>query len=579
MIRDSGARRVVLLIALFIAALTLVVFGSGLRGQMIFDDYRSIVANSDIEHFPDVVRGSTRPLTELTFYLNYALHGASVVPYHVVNIVIHTVAALLLFGVLRLTLLLPRFGGRFATSAPWLAGSVAAVWAVHPLQTESVTYIVQRAESMMGMFALLSLYASVRASKDGGRLRWQALAIVSMGLGMASKPVMVVVPLLVLLYDVVFLEGGVRDLLRQRWRFYLLLASTWLIPAVLLSMPNESSTSAGFGPGRLGSWGYLLTQCDVVVHYLRRCVWPDPLCIDYAWSPVSGWGEVWCTGSILAILLAVTLVLLVRRRPIGFLGAWFFLALMPTSSVLPLDDLAAERRLYLALVAPVTLLVIGGAQVLWLRTESARGRWLSAAVWVAVLATLSVLTVRRNLCYTSETRMWESVLEVRPQHIRARVGLGALALAAGDLKRAEAHFVEVLERLPADVPAGASPTATLYSLTQTNLGVVREQEGRFDLAEACFREAIRVSQGNADAKVNLGILLSRRRQDPESSRLWQAALKLEPHHAKALYCLGWSAMQRGDRAAAGLYLSKVAAGRGPWSDQARALLAQPTAGE
>jgi protein O-mannosyl-transferase len=564
------------IVGTLIAVLTVVVMGTGLRGQMIFDDYRSIVANSDIEHFPDVVQGSTRPLTEFTFFLNYAMHGADVVPYHVVNVLIHTFAALLLFGVLRRTLLLPRFAGRYTRSASWLAGSIAAMWAVHPVQTESVTYIVQRAESMMGMFALLGLYSCLRGVTRGVRGWWMGVAVLSMVLGMLSKPVMVVMPMLVLLFDAMFLSDGFGPALRRRWRFYLLLAMTLIIPLVLLSMPNESSTSAGFGLGRLSSWRYLLSQCDVVVHYLKLCVWPHPLCIDYAWLPVAGLGAVWCTALSLLVLLGVTLVLVARHQPAGYLGCWFFLTLLPTSSVVPLDDLAAERRLYLALLAPIALVVLGGVQPLVIRF-----RWRVNAVLlsVVVLGTLSLLTIRRNLCYTSEACMWQSVLETRPEHVRARLGLGSFALAAGELDVAERRFREVLERLPRTIPSGPSPTATLYSLTQTNLGVVHEQQRQFDLAEACFREAIRVSRDNTDARVNLGIVLGREGATSESLSLWQEALRIEPHHARARYCMGWAAMQSGDVKAAVLYLTDLAEGRGPLSDQARAMLSQIPPGE
>ena len=205
--RDLDERRIIVIFGVLLAAAVVGVFSSGLHGQMMFDDYRGIVANSDIAHFPDVLRGSTRPLTELTFFLNYAFHGAAVVPYHVVNILIHALAAMLLFGIVRRSLLLPRFSRRYAYAAPWLAAIASAVWAIHPLQTESVTYIVQRAESMMGMFALLTLYAFLRGSTESRNPRWLGLAVVSAVLGMLSKPVMIVVPLLVLLYDFVFLGG------------------------------------------------------------------------------------------------------------------------------------------------------------------------------------------------------------------------------------------------------------------------------------------------------------------------------------------------------------------------------------
>ena len=557
-----------------VAVLTIAVFSSGLHGQMMFDDYRGIVANSDIAHFPDVIRGSTRPLTELTFYINYAIHGAAVVPYHVVNILIHALAAVLLYGLVRRTLLLPRYRERYGHAAPWLASFTATVWAIHPLQTESVTYIVQRAESMMGMFVLLTLYAFLRGATDGQNRRWMGVAVASAALAMLSKPIAIVVPLLVLLYDLLFL-GRVK---RLQW--HAALWATTLIPIVLLIMPNESSSSAGFGTGRPGPWVYLLTQCDVVVHYIRLCFWPDPLCIDYAWAPVRGFGDVWCSGIALGVVVLLSLWLLRKRRAMGYLGCWFMLALAPTSSVIPIDDLAAERRMYLALAAVALLVTLGGWE--GLRWVGARLKWtvghrvaLAALPMITVLAALGFATVRRNGIYGSEEMMWRDVLETRPENMRARLGLGSQALAKGLFDEAESEFAAVLQRLPDEIPADRpSPVSTLYSLTQTNLGVMREQQGRFEEAESCFREAIRVSTRNADARVNLGLVLSRTGTDPQSRQLWLEAIGIEPNHTKARFCLGWLALKDGDVESAREHLEHAARGRGELADRAGDLLKQ-----
>ena len=577
---ESLNKRIPLLLAAAVGLVTIGVFSSGLHGQMMFDDYRSIIGNSDIEHFPDVILGSTRPLTELTFFVNYALHGASVVPYHVVNILLHALAAMLLFGVVRRTLLLPQLARSYATAAPWLAASASAAWALHPLQTESVTYIVQRAESMTGMFALLTLYAFVRSatSDDTAARRWSWIAVAACVLGMLSKPVMIVVPPLVRLYDYVFRVSG------GRWRRHLGLWATGLIPLVLIVMPNESSSSAGMSAGLLSPWRYLLTQCDVVVHYLRLCVWPTPLCIDYAWQPVDGFGEVWCSAAALAVLVVICVTLATRRQALGFLGCWFILALAPTSSVIPVADLAAERRMYLALAALTVVVTVAGWE--GLRRLAAKLSWSQgrmAALAVVPVATVLLvfggLTVQRNRVYGSEEKMWQSVLTARPENLRARLGLGALALAKGQLAVAETQFEAVLSDLPQTIPADPpSATSTLYSLTRTNLGVLREQQERYVDAEFCFREAIRVSRQNADARVNLGIVLSRKRIDPESRRLWLEALTIEPNHTKAHFCLGWQGLKEGDVHTARKHLEHAAHGRGELAQQARALLANVDGG-
>ena len=170
--------------------------------------------------------------------------------------------------------------------------------------------------------------------------------------------------------------------------------------------------------------------------------------------------------------------------------------------------------------------------------------------------------------------MWKDVLKSHPENMRAQLGLGALALSSGDLDTAEQSFLGILSRLPRPVSVLPSPVTTLYSLAQTDLGVVYEQRGDYAKAEDCFREAVRVSLKNCDARVNLGIVLSRVAPNVESKELWLEVLAIEPHHEKARFCLGWSALRAGDVSAGVEHLNVIAEGSGAVAEQARQLLLQ-----
>ncbi len=185
--------------------------------------------------------------------------------YHAFNLAIHLAAALTLFGVIRRTLLSPGMRDHFGQAAIPLAFAVALLWVVHPLQTESVTYIVQRVESLMGLFYLLTLYCAIRAwdaSEASSRL-WVFAAIVACALGMGSKEVMVSAPLIVVLWDAMFATSpgasgrGPWASFRRRWPLYAGLASTWLILALLVYVERRGQ-SVGFD---LGGW----TPVDVLV--------------------------------------------------------------------------------------------------------------------------------------------------------------------------------------------------------------------------------------------------------------------------------------------------------------------------
>lgn len=188
------------------------------RDPFVFDDLPSISENASIRALwppwaplAPPSHGTTvggRPLANVTLALNYALSGTDPWSYHAVNVLIHILASLALFGLIRRTLGLPLLGGRFARDATPLACAAALVWCLHPLQTEAVTYIIQRVESLMVLFYLLTLYLFVRSVEEPEKARWRVGMVGACLLGMATKEVMATAPCLVLLYDRTFLAGS-----------------------------------------------------------------------------------------------------------------------------------------------------------------------------------------------------------------------------------------------------------------------------------------------------------------------------------------------------------------------------------
>jgi len=241
---------------LIIVAAGICAYWNSFDGVMLFDDKSHIIDNKYIRQLWPVwetaklstepLYVSTRPLVQFTFALNYAIGGLKPWGYHAVNIAIHILAGLTLFGIIRRTLELEWLRHKFKFSGSYLAFSIALLWVVHPLQIQSVTYIIQRGESMMGLFYLLTLYCLIRgATGENGRL-WYVTGITTCMLGMASKPVMVTAPVVILIFDRLFLSQTLREVMRRRWIFYLGLAASWIILAILLNLPNESSKTASF---------------------------------------------------------------------------------------------------------------------------------------------------------------------------------------------------------------------------------------------------------------------------------------------------------------------------------------------
>jgi tetratricopeptide (TPR) repeat protein len=442
------------------AALT---YSNSFSGPFIFDDFGSIVQNTQIRDSSDWRRVlspapntplSGRPLANLSFAINYAAGGLDVRGYHLVNLALHLACGLLVFGLVRRTLELPGRASPVPGRPPDLALAVALLWTVHPLNSEVVDYLTQRTESLMAACYLLTMYASVRAHRSPHPVRWYATAVVSCLVGMGSKETIASAPLMVMLYDRAFVFDSFRAALNARWRFYAALVATW-IPLGLLVAHTGQSFSAGFNTARVSPWLYFLNQPGMLTRYLGLTFWPQPLVVYYGWPVTLTVSDVWPYALFIGVLLAATIVALVRAPRLGFLGAWIFVTLAPTSSVIPIaTEVGAERRMYLPLVALIALIVIAAVR-LWERVRrrvpraSAREMApLTAALVVTIVALpLAMRTYARNREYASGLTMAETVLARWPgpnAHQLVGTELGAL----GRREEAIVHLREAVRGYP-----------------------------------------------------------------------------------------------------------------------------------
>ena len=396
-----------------IAAVILAAYSNSFRGPFVIDDQASVVQNPAIRDLARLDRVLSpprdspvagRPLVNASFAIDYALGGLGVTAYHVTNLAWHIACAWLLFGVVRRTLALPSMPPAIAGDAPNLALAVALVWGVHPLTTEVVDYVSQRTESMMAFCLLLTLYAAIRSHAAAGR-GWHALAIVACLAGTVCKETIAAAPLLVALYDRVFLYRSWREAAVSRGSLYVGLAASWLVLAgVVLSGPRAAVS--GFGSG-VPVWTYLLNQAAILVDYLRLTVWPTDLVVLYGWPEPLTLGDVLPQALAVVALLAITAVALVRAPRLGYLGAWLFVVLAPASSIVPIaTEVGAERRMYVPLMALVVLAVLG--------VHRLRSRAAGAAVLVLVVVGLGSLTLRRNTEYASAITLAQTVVDRRP---------------------------------------------------------------------------------------------------------------------------------------------------------------------
>jgi Flp pilus assembly protein TadD len=544
------------------------VYSGSLRGEFLFDDTATILNNPSILHlWPLVGSGgsggplnpssdhpaSARPLVNLSLAINYYFGGTKPFGYHAWNVAVHALTALLLWAVVWRTLRLSYFDGRFEEVAGFLSFAAALIWAMHPLDTESVAYVTQRTESMMGLCYLTALYASQRYWDAASRLSrggWLIAATAAGILGMLSKEMMASAIGMVLLYERTFVRGSFREALRQSWPLYIGLALGF-VPVVAINYHGPRTPLAGFHLG-VPAYVWWLTQTEVVLMYLKLAVWPWPLVIHYEVPYLRTIGDALPWLAPVSLLIMATLVLVWRRTSLGYVLAWFFAVLSPTLLIPLPGETVAERRMYVPLMAMAAWVVVAGytaiERVLRWNTKGVGSLWrnwstskhesipakdsrpLSAGVAtvaaVALTVILGAVSVRRVAAYKDELTIWEDAVRYQPNDPLVQVNLGTSLGKAGRTQESKEHFEKALELDPK------------HSHAHYNLARTLAEEGQYDEAISHYEAAVRTEMGFADAEYNFGLALASVGRTSEAIEHFQKAIASRPDFAAAHNNLG-----------------------------------------
>ncbi len=491
-------------------------YSNSLNGEFVMDDVGSIVTNPSIRRlwppwtamFPPIQGGRTvegRPFLGLTLALNYAVGGLEPWSYHLFNVVVHVLATWTLFGLARRTLLLPEIDERLQSASTGLAFCIALAWGVHPLQTAAVTYVIQRAESLVGLFYLFTLYCVVRGEQSASRSRWHGLAVLCCAAGMLTKEVMATAPLLVLLYLRAFRFSTWKEVVSLRKPLLAGLASTWLLLALLIFHSGGRGGSVGFEQP-VTSLQYLQTQCVAIPRYLRLAISPTPLVFDYGPRPITDARRVIPGALLLALLLTATLAAWRRWPRMAFLGSAFFLILAPSSSVVPIiTQVIAEHRMYLPL-APVvalavTALFLGWCNVLDRRRQAGHSvthlRMLPIVAMALVAGLLAAQAWLRNLDYRTAAGLWNDTLAKWPLNERAHANLAKQHQLVGNVRAGIEQLNRAIEIMP--------QTPMLHYNRGTLLYLMRQDPA----AIADFTTAIQLQPRYPEALLNRGVTYNR----------------------------------------------------------------------
>lgn len=512
----------------------------------MLDDVTSILTNHHI--ISPSFELKPRLIGELSFALNYHLHGFALQGYHLLNLVLHLCCSLFVYLLVITLFRTPLLSGSAdENSDRSIASAAALLFVVHPLHTAAVTYLAQRVTLLAALFYLASVLLYLRSRLSDKAVISATLLILSMlsaSAALLSKENAVTVPIAILLCEITFFKGVDRKrILGCGLCFLPILAAILLtnrtvlmqtdLPAALLNMTAERGA-----PARLT---YLLTQFPVILAYLRLFLLPFGQNLDHDVPLRSSWNDPVVLGSLLSLLaiLVVTVLFWLTGRKnehnrnrillvAGFGIIWFFIAISLESGLVPIRDVMFEQRLYL----PSVGLVITVASLLWIFLS----KWSCAgtaprnfAAAIAIIASVSTaLTISRNLVWRSEVTLWEDAAAKSPAKGRTHGALGHAYQRSGRLVEAERAYMEAIKLTPQDYIAknnlgalylkqrrygeavdqfnGVLAIAPTTAAVHFNLGLVYAALGRLAEAETSFVEAVRLKPDYREARENLSVL-------------------------------------------------------------------------
>ena len=519
-----------------ICLLGLIVYSNTFQCSFHFDDLKFIVNNPairDIHHLKNIWDFlPCRFILYLSFALNYHCHQLDVTGYHVVNLAVHVITSCLVVWFVMLTLSTPLMKTEGINAHARLLSLLAGlVFVSHPLQTEGVTYIIQRAASMGTMFYLLSLCFYIQSRMtDPKRLAQRIFYGAALGctlLAMYTKEMSITLPLMIVSYEFCFLRTG-KNL---NWKYLAPFVLTIVvIPLTMLLTASGGAASTQEmrqvleGTSGISSWHYFLTQLRIMVTYIRLLVIPVHQNLDYDFTVYKTFFAIPVMLSFLGLMaiLIAGVRLFSRYRIIAFAIFWFFLTLSPESSFFPVVDVMYEHWLYLPLVGYSILLVCGLYYFLGRRTLKGM-----VAVLVALIAVNSVLTFERNKVWKDEFTLWKDVIAKSPHKPRPYVNLAFAYKAVGDPDEAialyskaiavdpnyaDAYYNRGLEyyRAGRDSQAfiDASKAIALnaaYAEAYNNRGLIYYNDGKILQAIADYNHAIAIKPDSADVYNNRAI--------------------------------------------------------------------------
>ncbi len=530
--------------ALLLSIFTIIVYSNSLGGEFLYDDDYFIVKNIHIRNlanipsfftspsaaaFAELAQDVYRPLTTVSFALDYRFWGLDTFGYHLENVLLHALNAVLLFMLLQLIF------GNFI-----IAFIASLLFACHPVQTEAVAWISSRS-SVLFLFFYLGSFIYYILFKKVGNKRYFVFSLALFTAALFSKEMAVSLPLLLVLYDIHFAP---RESVKRR---ALKLAPYFLLSALFVAVRflviNRVSQCPWWGSGPYDTF---LTMLVALGNYIRILALPVKLCAYYVTTVYSSIAEpvVPLSAAAIVILIAALPFIFKRSRGVSFAICFFFAALLPVSNIVPLRALMAERFLYLPSIGFCVLIAILLEKSAMRARSAIKSKAGRPAVVIAVMLVLlySARTMMRNEDWKSQVAVTNSILKIDPLN---PWGLTTLGAGLSDLGQYEAAIKPLLK---------AIALSEGYFAPRNILGFCYVELRRYDEAIAALAKALEIRPDNLEALSSMGVAYAETKRYPEAIRQFERAIKVDPSFVDGYMNLATTYDQMGEHERAiGIY--------------------------
>lgn len=541
------------------------------------DDYGTIVDNVIIRNLwnlPFIWEfDPSRFLPHLSFAVNYALGGLDVFGYHLINFILHGLTGIVVFLLTQMILRLQKFKGEDIEK---IALTVCVLFLLHPIQTSTVTYTVQRSTIMAALFYLSALYFYGRFRLKEGSFVW---AVVAMVLGVFCKPNFITLPLAVLLFEFLFLQSK-KYKQGFAWKNIFVLCLPIIVIPVLLALWQKRAGGTdellfmARETAAISRGTYLLTQIHVLIDYIRLMLFPAGLNLDYDYPLIT---TLKSPRTILRLVLLLGLfssaMLMLRRRPLYAFGIlFFFLSLSVESSIFPIADVIFEHRVYLPLFG--FCLVVVPVLYEWLKPKYRK------PLFCCVVIALIVATGYRNYIWSDRIVFLEDNYKKSPNKPRVINRLGFAYLQEKEPQKAFELFSKAIEIDPTypesylnrallyqefnqlelalnDYNAAINARAYFYE-AYNNRGMVLAALGQNEWALKDYNQALKLNRYFAPAYINRGILLTDHGKYQEALDDFNRAVRVDPANAHVYNNRGITHIKTGNNKAAVADFKKAA---------------------